>query len=309
VFIHQMSDDECRQVLERASIGRLACARDNQPYVVPINFAFDGLYLYGFTTLGQKIEWLRLNPLVCFEVDEVTNDNEWTSVIAFGRYEELPDIPEYKTARKRAHKALQKRPIWWEPAYISQKHRDRPHSLTPIFYRISINKLTGQRATSDQSEATLATPENPSGKRGEHTERSGGYYRRSMTLLKAAVVYFSLVFGAGLVFGPIRVLLVVPYLGERLAELLEAPLMLIVILLAARWVIHRFQLPPEPIDRLGVGLIALTLGLLFEFTLVVYPARADIGRILSDARSSFRKRLLLNSLAIRLNAPARQTAP
>ena len=60
MFIHEMTIDECSNALEKGSLGRLACAQDNQPYIVPINFAFDGAYIYGFTTLGQKIEWTRL---------------------------------------------------------------------------------------------------------------------------------------------------------------------------------------------------------------------------------------------------------
>lgn len=150
MFIHEMTIDECRSALQKASVGRLACARDGQPYAVPISFAFDGTYLYGFTTLGQKIEWMRSNPLVCLEVDEVIGHNEWMSIIVFGRYEELPDRPEYEHARIRAHAVLQKRAMWWEPAYISQEHRDQPHSLIPIFYRIHVNKITGHRATSDE---------------------------------------------------------------------------------------------------------------------------------------------------------------
>lgn len=149
MFIHEMSIDECRNALQKANVGRLACARDGQPYTVPINFAFDGTYLYGFTTLGQKIEWMRANPLVCLEVDEIIGENQWMSIVVFGHYEELPDKPEYKRARARAHDFLQKRAMWWEPAYISQKHRDQPHSLLPIFYRIHIEKITGHRATPD----------------------------------------------------------------------------------------------------------------------------------------------------------------
>ena len=64
MLIHEMAEVECRSALERANISRLGCALDNQPYVVPINVAFDGHFLYGFTTLGQKIEWMRSNPLV-----------------------------------------------------------------------------------------------------------------------------------------------------------------------------------------------------------------------------------------------------
>jgi uncharacterized protein len=159
VFIHEMSTSECHETLERTNVGRLACAHDNQPYVLPINFAFDGCYFYGFTTLGQKVEWMRSNPLVCLEVDEVTDPNQWTSIVAFGRYEELPDEPEYERARKRAHAFLQKRAMWWEPAYISQEHRDKPHSLTPIFFRIRVDNMTGHRANSDDYEAANSAPD------------------------------------------------------------------------------------------------------------------------------------------------------
>jgi len=149
MFIHEMTFNECRTALEKANVGRLACEHDGQPYAVPINFAFDGTYLYGFTTLGQKIEWMRANPLVCLEIDEIISESQWMSIVVFGRYEELPDEPKYERARIRAHAFLQKRAIWWEPAFISQEHRDQTHSFTPIFYRIHIKKITGHRATPD----------------------------------------------------------------------------------------------------------------------------------------------------------------
>ena len=57
-----------------------------------------------------------------------------------------------------------------------------------------------------------------------------------MQILKAGVLYFALVFGAGFVLGTIRVLWLVPSLGARTAELIETPIMLVVTILAARWV-------------------------------------------------------------------------
>ena len=163
MFIHEMTIDECHSALRKATVGRLGCALNNQPYVVPINFAFDGAYLYGFTTLGQKVEWLRSNPLVSFEVDEITGHNDWMSIILFGRYEELPDTAEYEKPRIKAHSLMQQRVMWWEPAYISQLHRDQPHSLTPIFFRIHIERMTGHRATtSDKPETNVP----PTSKRG-----------------------------------------------------------------------------------------------------------------------------------------------
>ena len=158
MFIHEMTIDQCHSALRKATVGRLGCALNNQPYVVPINFAFDDTYIYGFTTLGQKVEWLRSNPLVSFEVDEITGDEKWMSIIVFGRYEELPDKIEYEKARLKAYSLLQKRPMWWEPAYISQQHRDQPHSLTPIFFRIHIDKMTGHRATPEKSETNVPSP-------------------------------------------------------------------------------------------------------------------------------------------------------
>lgn len=152
MVIHEMTDSECRNALERVSFGRLACARDDQPYIVPIDFAFDGHHLYGFSTLGQKIEWMRSNPLVCLEIDERTSRHEWMSVVISGRYEELPDTPEFGAERERAHAALQKRAMWWEYATIpGAEWRRKREPFAPIFYRIHIDKMTGHRATSTAS--------------------------------------------------------------------------------------------------------------------------------------------------------------
>jgi len=71
MIINEMTEKECGTVLARSSIGRLGCALDNQPYVVPIYFAYEPGYIYVLSTLGQKIEWMRTNPKVCIQVDEI----------------------------------------------------------------------------------------------------------------------------------------------------------------------------------------------------------------------------------------------
>jgi hypothetical protein len=90
-----------------------------------------------------------------------------------------------------------------------------------------------------------------------------------MRILKAGVLYFALAFGAGFVLGTVRVLWIVPSFGTRTAELMEAPLMLGVTLLAARWVVRRLSLPPGAATRLPVGLAALAFLLGAEFTVVL----------------------------------------
>lgn len=90
-----------------------------------------------------------------------------------------------------------------------------------------------------------------------------------LLIVQAGLTYFGLVFGIGAILGPLRILLVVPQVGDRVAELVEAPLMLAVMIVAVRWVIRRFAVPPEFWLRLGVGGLALSLGLVFELTLVL----------------------------------------
>jgi len=91
-----------------------------------------------------------------------------------------------------------------------------------------------------------------------------------MQVLKAGLLYFAIVFGAGFVLGTIRVLWLVPQLGARTAELLEMPVMLGATILAAQWVVRRLAVPPIAAQRLGMGFIALGILVLVEFTAVLW---------------------------------------
>ncbi|HUY37110.1 MAG TPA: pyridoxamine 5'-phosphate oxidase family protein [Pirellulales bacterium] len=189
MVIREMNRDECCRVLAGARLARLACAYGNQPYVVPVSLAYYSPLggdecLYGFTTLGQKVEWMRANPLVCVEVDEVESQDQWVSVIAFGRFEELSDAPgrnggrrnARQTMRERyeelpntswrsseqllAHRLLEARAMWWEPASTAgaaRTHRDLAEPFIPIFYKIRIHRVTGHEATRDAPQTISST--------------------------------------------------------------------------------------------------------------------------------------------------------
>ena len=103
-----------------------------------------------------------------------------------------------------------------------------------------------------------------------------------MQTLKAGALYFAVVFGAGFALGTVRVLWLVPRVGERTAELAETPLMLAVSLYAARWIVRRFVLPPVASTRLGVGLVALVLLLVMEFGFVLTLRGLTIRKYLSS---------------------------
>jgi hypothetical protein len=103
-----------------------------------------------------------------------------------------------------------------------------------------------------------------------------------MRILKAALVYFALVFGSGFLLGPIRILWVVPQFGTRLVELIEAPIMLVIVIAAARWSVSRFAVPPSRAERLALGCIALFLLLMAEFALVPWIRHMSINAYLAS---------------------------
>jgi len=100
-MIGVMSNEEIETTLRHHRVGRIGCSANDRPYVVPITYAYDGEFVYGYSGLGRKIEVMREQPLVCFEVDEVDGDASWRSVIAEGRYEELTDADDRRSALGR----------------------------------------------------------------------------------------------------------------------------------------------------------------------------------------------------------------
>lgn len=103
-------------------------------------------------------------------------------------------------------------------------------------------------------------------------------------ILKAGALYFALVFGAGFVLGIVRTLWVVPRVGARMAELMEAPIMLVVTVLAARWIALRLALPSLLSARLGMGAITFALLLSAKFGLVLWLRGISAKRVPRDSR-------------------------
>jgi nitroimidazol reductase NimA-like FMN-containing flavoprotein (pyridoxamine 5'-phosphate oxidase superfamily) len=137
------------ELLARAKVGRLACAHEGQPYITPMSFMYDAGWLYSFSTMGQKIAWMRANPLVCVEADEVVNPHNWATVVVLGRYEELPNSDAYSALRTHAYDLLQKRPMWWEPGYVKTVIDGKERPLELVYFRVRMDKITGHRGVPD----------------------------------------------------------------------------------------------------------------------------------------------------------------
>jgi len=149
VIIKDMARHDSVNVLSRARFGRLACALEGQPYITPISFVYDGECIYSFSTVGQKIRWMRANPLVCLEVEELTSAQDWTTVVVTGKYEEIPPSPETREFREHAYGLLQRRPVWWEPGYVKTVVDETVRPLEGVYFLIHVHKITGRRGIPD----------------------------------------------------------------------------------------------------------------------------------------------------------------
>ena len=101
-------------------------------------------------------------------------------------------------------------------------------------------------------------------------------------MIRASFLYFALVMGAGFLLGSVRVLFVVPHLGERWAELAEMPIMAIVIFVAAGYILRRY---PEVQTRgraLVVGFTALALSVSAELVLAVVLQSQSLSEYLAS---------------------------
>lgn len=145
-MLGELSKQKIESILSSQVLGRLACCDGLHPYVTPVTYTYDGKYIYGQTNDGKKLDILRKNPNVCFEVDQMTNMRNWESVIIYGKFEEL-----------EGDKANDARDILFGPVFslmTSSTIHAHQHEVTAeiedgarvknVMYRIEIEKATGR---------------------------------------------------------------------------------------------------------------------------------------------------------------------
>lgn len=138
----KLSKEECRQLLKRVHIGRLACSLDDQPYVVPVCFSFEGDFIYIFSAVGKKVEWMRQNPKICLQADEIGGPTNWFSVIVTGKYLELTER-QHAAQREHALEQLSQYSEWWLVPLAEKRESTSDLSIEPVFFRIEIESMTG----------------------------------------------------------------------------------------------------------------------------------------------------------------------
>lgn len=146
-MLGKLSDDQIERLLKKQVVGRLGCHTDGETYIVPINYIYKDNAVYSHSSLGKKIEMMRKNERVCFEVDEIQTIFRWQSIIAWGAYEEITDETERQKAMLLIKHTLM--PFATDPAAhpshgISDVENEIETNIELIFYRINLEIKTGR---------------------------------------------------------------------------------------------------------------------------------------------------------------------
>jgi nitroimidazol reductase NimA-like FMN-containing flavoprotein (pyridoxamine 5'-phosphate oxidase superfamily) len=144
-MFEKMNAAEIEQLLEQQLVGRIGCHVDGLTYVVPVSYAYDRNYVYCHAFEGMKVDMMRKNPEVCFEVDNTKNLANWDSVIAWGSFEELPGGSD----RREAIKILRERKLPILSSQTMQLGSQWPFvsdddRIEGIIFRINLKEKTGR---------------------------------------------------------------------------------------------------------------------------------------------------------------------
>lgn len=145
-MIGKLNPDDVETLVKQQLVGRIGCHAKDVTYVVPISFAYDGAYIYGHTFEGMKVDMMRKNPKVCFQVDDTTDLANWQSAVLWGEFEELAEGPERILA---LHKLTERRLplISSETMHLTSQwpFRDEDVSkISGIVFRIRVTEKTGR---------------------------------------------------------------------------------------------------------------------------------------------------------------------
>jgi len=139
--VEDMAPAEMHALLQRESFGHLGCSRDGRPYVVPMDYAYDGKELYFFTTEGMKTQFIEANPKVCLQVEEISDRTHWRSVMVIGKAEQLTNAEE----TQRAMKLITERNPSLTPAISATQLDALGRAVDIALYRIIPDLIDGRK--------------------------------------------------------------------------------------------------------------------------------------------------------------------
>lgn len=151
-MIAKLNPEQIDSLLREEIIGRIACADKDQVYIVPVSYAYDGRVVYVHSMEGKKLDIMRKNPKVCFEVDNIQDMANWQSVVAWGTFKELSG-----EARSKALEFLLKRPLPLSSSATTHLgsswpfYYDELKEIGGVVFEIELTKKTGRFENSSAS--------------------------------------------------------------------------------------------------------------------------------------------------------------
>ena len=139
----ELSVPQIEEILSREYIGRIGCHAQGRTYVVPVSYVYEGDAVYAHSPLGMKVEMMRENPEVCFEVEQVSTLLDWRSVITWGRFEELSGEDARQAMRLIIDRLGQRMPANSSASPHGESVSEHPARM-PVIYRIRLREKSGR---------------------------------------------------------------------------------------------------------------------------------------------------------------------
>ena len=146
-MLGELREYQVEELLKSAAIGRIGCHSEGITYIVPVNFVYENSTVYAHSAAGMKIDMMRQDPQVCFQVDNIRNMGNWQSVIAWGRFEEITDSDEkQRVMQKLVDRITHLMNIETNhPSHgITELESDIGTRVELIVYKIVLTKKTGR---------------------------------------------------------------------------------------------------------------------------------------------------------------------
>ncbi|WP_295654362.1 pyridoxamine 5'-phosphate oxidase family protein [uncultured Mucilaginibacter sp.] len=146
-MLGELNEAQIEDLLKKQITGRIGSTDGILPYIVPINYVYNGKAIISHSAPGKKIDMMRKNPRVCFQVDDIKSIFNWKSVVAWGRFEEITDMAEKEQAMMLLNKSIE--PLIEKPADhpshgIAEDEEDVGTRLELILYKIVLVAKTGR---------------------------------------------------------------------------------------------------------------------------------------------------------------------
>lgn len=147
-MLGELNHIEIEALLSSHHLGKIGVTDGETVYVVPVNYVYDGKHIIGHSVDGMKIRMMRQKPDLCFLVENIQEMNQWETVIAWGRFEEITDEEEKQQAMELLWKNMLKLKAGataLPPHASAERPRERqPGYTSVVIWRIALNKKTGR---------------------------------------------------------------------------------------------------------------------------------------------------------------------